>query len=73
MPFVATWMDLEVIIVSEVSQETNIVILLVHEINLKNYTNELIYKREIDPQTQKTDLWLLKKKGEGRDKSGVWD
>ena len=26
--------------------------------NLKNDTNELIYKTEIDSQTQKTNLWL---------------
>ena len=24
----------------------------------KKDTNELVYKREIDPQTQKTNLWL---------------
>ena len=29
----------------------------------KNGINELIYKTEIDPQPQKTDLWLPK--GEG--------
>ena len=31
--------------------------------NLKNDTNELIYKTEIDSQTQKTILWLPKEKG----------
>ena len=30
----------------------------------KNDTNELIYKREIDSWTQKTNLWFLKGKGE---------
>ena len=29
---------------------------------LKNDTNELIYKTEIDSQTQKTNLWLPKEK-----------
>ena len=38
----------------------------------KNDANELIYKIEIDSQTQKTNLWLPKGKG-GRDKVGVWD
>ena len=35
--------------------------------NPKNiYTNQLIYKTEIKPQTQKTNLWLRKgKSGEG--------
>ena len=28
--------------------------------NLKSDTNELIYKREIDSQRQKTNLWLPK-------------
>ena len=44
---------------------------------LKNDTNELIYKTEIDPQTQKTNLWLSKEivgGGTGRgDKLGGWD
>ena len=38
----------------------------------KSGTNELIYKTEIDSQTQKTNLWLPKGKG-GVDKLGVWD
>ena len=39
--------------------------------NLKKDTNELMYKTEIDPQTQKTNLWLPKQK-QGN-KLGVWD
>ena len=39
----------------------------------KSDTNELIYKTEIDSQTQKTNLWLPKEKGGGRDKLGIWD
>ena len=31
--------------------------------NLKSDTNKLIYKTETDPQTQKTNLWLSKRKG----------
>ena len=38
----------------------------------KNDTNELIYKTEIDLQTQKTNLWLTKGKVR-RDKLGIWD
>ena len=62
MPFAATWMDLEIIILSEVSQtEKN----KYHMISLicgiqKNGTNELIYKKETDSQTQRTNLWLPK-------------
>ena len=33
--------------------------------NLKYDTNGLIYKTEIDSQTQRTDLWLPKGSGEG--------
>jgi len=32
---------------------------------LKNDTNELIYRREIDSQTQKTNFQLPKGKGKG--------
>ena len=32
----------------------------------KNGTNELVYKTETDPQTQKTNLWLPKGKGRER-------
>ena len=46
MPFAATWMDLETIILSEVRKRQ-----ISHDItytwNLKNDTNELIYKTEI--------------------------
>ena len=34
--------------------------------NLKNNTNEYIYKTETDSQTYKTNLWLSKGKGGGR-------
>ena len=42
-------------------------------LHLKNDTNELIYKTETDPQTQKTNLQLPKGKVGGRDNLGVWD
>ena len=49
MPFAATWMDLEIIVLGEVSQtKTNTMIS--HDItpmwNLRNCTNELIYKTD---------------------------
>ena len=54
MPFAATWMDLETVILSEVSHTEKE---KYHDIpyvwNLKgNDTTELIYKTEIDSQTQ---------------------
>ena len=45
-----------------------------HMWNLKNDTNEPIYKTETDSQTLRTDLWSTKEKGgRGRDKLGGWD
>ena len=48
MPFAATWMDLEIIILSAVSQKEKD---NYHTISLKYDTNELIYKTETDSQT----------------------
>ena len=39
--------------------------------NLKHGTNEPIYKRETDLQTQRTDLWLPRGKGEGEKWTGT--
>ena len=52
MPFVATWLEPEMIILSEVSQaeKDQYHISLICGI-LKNDTNELIYKTETDLQT----------------------
>ena len=49
VPFAATWMDLEVIILSEVRQRKTHIIYHLCGI-LKNGTNELIYKTEIKSQ-----------------------
>ena len=64
MPFAATWMDLEIIMLSEVSQtERQVSYDITYMWNLKYDTNEVIYKTETDSQTQKTNLWLPKGKG----------
>ena len=67
MQFVATWMDLEMIILSEVSQKKKRQISygITYMWNLKYDTNELIYKTETDSQTQRTDLLLPQGKGGG--------
>ena len=64
MPFASTWIDLEIIILSKISQTREIQISydITYVWNLKNDTNELIYKTEMDSQTQKTNLWLPKEK-----------
>lgn len=35
--------------------------------------DDFIHETEGDPGTWKTHFWLVKGKGEERDKSGVWD
>ena len=67
MPFVVIWIDLEVIILSELSQtETDKYHDTAYMRNQKSDTNELIYKTETDSQNQKTNLWLPKGKGGGK-------
>ena len=52
MPFAATWMDIDIIKLSEVSQkEKNKYHMISHMWNLKYDTNEPIYKTETDSQT----------------------
>ena len=57
-------MDLEIIILSEVSQteieKYHMILLICIILFFLNVTNELVYKT--DPQTQKTNLWLPKRK-----------
>ena len=53
MPFAATWMDLEMIILSDVKseRERQTPYDITYLWNLTYDTNELIYKRETDSQT----------------------
>ena len=68
MPFEKTWMDLESLTLSEVSQTEKD---KYHDItnmwNLKKNTKELIHKTETDSKISKPNLWLPKGKhwGEG--------
>ena len=70
-------MDLEIIILTEVSQKEkdkydNDIIYMQ---NLKYGTNELSYRTEINSQTQQINLWLPKGKKEVGEEliRGVWD
>ena len=70
MTFAAIRMDLEIIILSEVSQTKKDKyhdIIHMWNLILKNDTNKVIYKTERDSQILKTNLWLPKGKcwGEG--------
>ena len=50
MPFAATWIDLEIIILREEIKDKYYKILLICGL-FRNVTNEFIYKTEIDSQT----------------------
>jgi len=67
LPFSALWMDLENTIVSEMytvfsEMSEKDIYDITYVWNLKNNTNEYIYKTETDSQTYKTNLWLSKGK-----------
>ena len=63
MPFAATWMQLEMIILSKSERERQIPNDTTYTQNLKYGTDEHICDLETDSQTQKTDLWLPKGRG----------
>ena len=48
IPFAATWMDIEIIIISEVKQRKTNIVWYHYLWNLKNNTSELISKTERD-------------------------
>ena len=41
--------------------------------NLKCGTNEPVHRTEMDPQTQRTDLWLPKGRRMGIRWTGIWN
>ena len=74
MSFAATWMDLEIAILSEVSQkekDNQRIISLICGIQI-NGSDELICKVEIESQMQKTNLWLPRGEA-GWEEVGDWD
>ena len=57
MPFAATWIELEILILSEVSQkERQIPYDITYMWNVKQDTSNF-YNRETYPKTQRTNLW----------------
>ena len=60
IPFTATQMQLEIILLNEVSQKEKdkYEMISLNMWNLKYGTNEPIYRIETDTQTRSTDLWL---------------
>ena len=62
-------MDLEIFINKPEEKKTYDITYLQ---NLKYNTNKLIYKIEIDSQTQRIDLWLPKGREQGEGQIGSW-
>jgi len=66
-------MDLEIIVLSEVSQtERQIAYGIPYMWRLK-ILYKWTYLQNRSKLTNETNLWLPKKKGVGRDKLGIWD
>ena len=67
MPFAATWMDPQIVILSELSQrKKNIIRYCLHVESKKHGTNKFVCKTEIESQKQKTYFTVTKgKRGEG--------
>ena len=65
--FVETWMDLETVIQSEVSQkEKNKYCILTHICGIqRNHTDEPVCKAEIETQMQRTNLWTPREESGG--------
>ena len=64
-PFAATWLQLEILTLNEVRKKKTNTTFYSFMRNLKYGTNEPIYKPETDSQTQRTDSWLSRGRGEG--------
>jgi len=70
MSFAATWMELEIIILSKSERERQILYDITYMWNLKYATNELIYETETDTENK---LMVAKGKGVGEGGLGFWD
>ena len=64
MPFVATWVDLEIVILSEVSQRRRNIVWPPLHVESKKKVFEWTYKTETDSQTEKELLVARGKDGE---------
>ena len=71
MPFAATWMQLEIIILRE-GRKKQMTYGITYMQNLNYGTNEPFYEIEINSQTQTSDLWLPRGSRGDRDTLGVW-
>ena len=74
MPFAATWMELETLILIEVKseRERQISYEITYFWNVIYGINEPIYREETDSCTRRTDLWLSGGRRREWDGLGVW-
>ena len=72
IPFIATWMQPEILILSKSNRERQIPHDITYMWNLKYGTNEPIYRTEIDSQTWRIDLWLPRGRRKEWDGLGIW-
>ena len=71
MPSASTWMQLEIITISEVGQkEKDKYHVITYMWNLKYDTNEPVYETETDSRTERTDWCLPRGRGLGEGGSG---
>ena len=72
MPFAVTWMELKILILSEVKRERQIPYDITYMWNPKYGTNEPIYRTEINSWIWRANLWLPRRRGREWDGLGVW-
>ena len=65
MPFAATWMDLEIITLSEVSQSEKEMVYDITYVESKKTIQTNLYTTQIQTHRQKTNLWLQKENVRG--------
>ena len=68
LPFAVTWMNLENIVLSEMSEKNKILYDVTCKWNLKNNSNESLHQTETDSQRWKTNLGLP----DGRETNGEY-
>ena len=75
MPIAAIWTDLKIIELNKVrKRKTNTKSYHLYvESKITIQMNIIYEKKKTDSQTYRTDLWLPKGKGEGREGMGVWN
>ena len=70
MLFAATWMQLEILILSEVSQKEKQTLYDITYMWHRNMTQKNLSMKQTDLWTQRIDMWIPRRKGLGEGWSG---